>query len=105
MVGLTESDRWKRIAGISKDNGLYSKLVDLTEEEEDITSSTEPEEKSNINVDSIGKALSLKSSNLKAIKNKEGVVGVLNAFANGLDPKFKESSTFKAAVKGWFTSL
>jgi hypothetical protein len=25
MVGLTESDRWKRIAGISKDNGLYSK--------------------------------------------------------------------------------
>ena len=25
MVGLTESDRWKRIAGISKNNGLYSK--------------------------------------------------------------------------------
>ena len=25
MVGLTESDRWKRIAGITKNNGLYSK--------------------------------------------------------------------------------
>ena len=25
MVGLTESDRWKRIAGITTDNGLYSK--------------------------------------------------------------------------------
>ena len=25
MVGLTESLRWKRIAGIAKDNGLYSK--------------------------------------------------------------------------------
>ena len=25
MVGLTESDRWKRIAGITENNGLYSK--------------------------------------------------------------------------------
>jgi hypothetical protein len=32
MVGLTESDRWKRIAGITKDNGLYSKGTLLKED-------------------------------------------------------------------------
>ena len=61
--------------------------------------------KANPNVEVIDKVLKMKSVNLKAIKDEASALALLVAVADGLDPKFKEGSVFKKAVKGFLNSI
>ena len=61
--------------------------------------------KANPNVEVIDKVLKMKSVNLKAIKDEASALALLVAVADGLDPKFKEGSVFKKAVKEFLVSI
>ena len=87
MKENTMKDRFQHLAGIK---------------EAEAAQPAQPQVKQDSSVNTIAKDLEDQGSNFKNISTKEKMEQLLDAVANKLDPKFKESPAFKQAVLAFY---
>jgi hypothetical protein len=93
----------RKIAGIKEEKmkNRFQKLAGINEV--DLTPTT-PTIKQDPNVTAISNDLNDRTNNFNLINNGAKMTQLLDAIANKLDPKFKETQAFKLAVKKFYNN-
>jgi len=93
----------RKIAGIKEEKmkNRFQKLAGINEV--DLTPTT-PTIKQDPNVTAISNDLNDRTNNFNLINNEAKMTQLLDAIANKLDPKFKETQAFKLAVKKFYNN-